>query len=183
MIRQILRSLIILFTYSCTSSCDGDNTDSSKQQVDNRRTVCSEKSIWRDKNGIDSCSFYTKEETCEKIIGKLSIISRLHKGLLEKDIFEGGMSSRWFEIEKDSIKYFKPSGEIADRGTCNCNNGILAIDWETGDGLPKECEIYFNSNQSVELRYYDYPYNFNTFEFDTTKAPKNPTKILGNMTE
>ncbi|MDX1279521.1 hypothetical protein, partial [Oceanihabitans sediminis] len=41
-------------------------------------------SIWRDNNEKDSISFYSSNESCEKIIGKLKIKSRLHKNLMEK---------------------------------------------------------------------------------------------------
>lgn len=136
-------------------------------------------SEWRDNNKADSVSFYTSIESCNKIIGKLKIKSRLHKNLIEKGVFEGGMSSRWLEIKKDSIIYFTPNGEIADRGRCDCKDGILNVNWEVRYNRPMEYKIHFNSKDFVELRYYDYPFSFDTFTYDTSKDPINPTKIIG----
>jgi len=149
-----------------------------RNQSPNRR-ICQEKSEWRDKNGVDSCSIYFENELCQKIIGKLIINSRLHKGAFEKDVFEGGVSSRWLEISKDSIKYYTPSGDLADAGKCSCDRGILKISWENGANLPKEATIYFNSPNFVELRYYDYPFSFNTMLYDSLQKKNNPTKIVG----
>lgn len=151
--------------------CAGQNTV--------KRDLCETSSEWRDHNGSDSCSYYAKEESCDKIIGRLHIQSRLHKNTLTDGVFEGGMSSRWLEIGENSITYFKPSGEVADKGKCQCKNGKLKTNWEFGDNLPEECDIYFNDANSVELRYHDYPYDFNTFSYDTTKPQSNPTKIIG----
>ncbi|WCO00249.1 hypothetical protein [Psychroserpens ponticola] len=138
-------------------------------------------SEWRDNNEIDSISFYNSNDSCNKIIGKLNVKSRLHKNLMEKGIFGGGMSSRWLEIKKDSITYFAPNGEIADRGKCNCENGVLKVNWEVRYSRQIEYKIHFNSKDFVELRYYDYPFSFDTFEYDTTKDPTNPTKVIGTM--
>jgi hypothetical protein len=91
------------------------------------------------------------------------------------------MSSRWFQISKDSIIYFAPNGEIEDKGNCSCSEGILKIDWEKGDNLPEKATIYFNSPDFVELRYYDYPFSFNKLQYDSLKSPNNPTKIIGTI--
>jgi len=159
----------ILFFVTCANSKKTKNANSK---------IASE---WRDNNAIDSASFYSTSESCSKIIGKLKIKSRLHKNLLKKGVFEGGMSSRWFEIRKDSIFYFAPNGEIADRGKCNCKNGVLKVDWHTRFNRPMEYKIHFNSSDFVELRYYDFPFSFDTFEYDTTQKPTNPTKLIGVM--
>ncbi|PHR24532.1 MAG: hypothetical protein COA38_16385 [Fluviicola sp.] len=145
------------------------------------RTLCVEDSEWRDNDGPDSCSYFSKDEMCEMVIGKLNIRSRLHKGVLENGVFEGGMSSRWLEIEENTISYYTPNGEIADKGNCSCSEGILKIEWEKGDNLPEEANIYFNSEDFVELRYYDYPFSFSTFKYDTLKPKNNPTKIIGTI--
>ena len=142
---------------------------------------CEASSTWRDHNGPDNCSYYSPEESCDKILGKMTVVSRLHKGLLEKDVFEGGVSSRWFVVKKNSITYYKPSGEIADEGSCNCNNGLLKINWQNGKNVPEAALIHFNSPDTVELRYYDFPLKPNSFQPDTTKSKNNPTKILGVM--
>lgn len=162
--------LIITLSILTLVGCNSNNGN---------RGICNEKSEWRDKNGVDSCSFFSEVELCNKIIGKLEIKSRLHKNAFENGIFEGGISSRWLVIKKDSIKYFAPSGEITDKGSCSCSNGKLKIDWENGDNLPEEAIIYFNSADFVELRYYDFPFSFNTLQYDSLKSPNNPTKIVG----
>jgi hypothetical protein len=162
--KVIFSSLFLLVISSCSSS-----------------KICNKHSEWRDNNGPDKCSFYSESESCEKIIGRLMIRSRLHKNLFEPGIFEGGMSSRWFDIKTDSIFYYAPKGNISDKGRCYCSNGILKVEWEIGQGLPKEATIYFNDAQSAEFRYYDYPYSFDTFQYDTTKSATNPTKIMGQI--
>lgn len=136
-------------------------------------------SEWRDNNGVDNKSFYPSPESCEKIIGKFKIITKLHKNSMEKDIFNGGMSSRWFEIRRDSIKYYTPHGEVADSADCSCKDGILAINWKVRYNRKIEYIIHFNSADTLELRYYDYPYSLDTFSYDKTKEPTNPTKIVG----
>ena len=141
--------------------------------------ICAESSEWKDHNGPDRCSYYTKTESCAKLIGKLKILSRLHKNMLEEGVFEGGMSSRWMEIEKGSASYYKPNGELADEGTCSCKDGVLKIDWKKGDHVPEESTIYFRSADTVELRYYDHPFNFASLQYDKSKPATNPTKILG----
>ncbi|MNK05529.1 hypothetical protein D3C87_234120 [compost metagenome] len=171
MANPFFKLLIVLIPFSFMQSCT-ENT---------KRTVCTEQSIWRDNDGADSCSYYSTNESCEKVLGKLMIRSRLHKDLLENKIFEGGLSSRWLEIGKDSIHYFTPDGELVDKGSCHCANGIMKIDWKIGENLPEECEIYFNSADFVELRYYDHPFNFNVFEYETEKKADNPTKIIGTI--
>lgn len=143
--------------------------------------ICSEHSEWRDNNGADSCSYFSTSETCKHIIGKLNIQSRLHKGAFENAVFTGGMSSRWLEIAEDSIIYYAPDGKIADRGSCTCSDGILKIDWDKGDHLPEVADVHFNSENFVELRYYDYPFSFSTFQYDTLKPKNNPTKIIGTI--
>jgi len=125
--------------------------------------LCNVESEWRDHNGIDSCSFYSAAESCDKALGKLKIISRLHKNSLEEGVFEGGMSSRWLEISRDSIFYFAPIGDVADRGSCTCKDGMFHFEWEHGVHLPTEAEIHFNDSTFIELRYYDYPFNFHSF--------------------
>jgi len=165
----LLLMILLVILYSC------------EEKKNEKRGICTEKSIWRDKNGADSCSYFSKEESCKHLTGKLSILSRLHKHFIDKNVFEGGMSSRWFQISDDSISYFTPAGEIADRGACQCKNGVLTIDWEIGEGLPKKAEVYFNSPDFVELRYFDYPFSMNTFRFDTLKTPDNPTKMVGTI--
>lgn len=142
-------------------------------------TTSASSSEWRDDENTDHPSHYSPQESCKKIIGRINIISRLHKNA--SGIFEGGMSSRWLEIQEDSAIYFKPSGEVADKGKCDCQNGVLQIDWKLGDNLPEECTIYFRSSDSVELRYYDYPFIFNNLNYDKTKPATNPTKILGTI--
>lgn len=166
-------SAIILIIAIC--SCN--NLDDPAHE--HEKQLCEESSEWRDHNGPDFCSYYDKTESCNNLNGRINILSRLHKGTLEKGVFEGGMSSRWFEIEKRSIVYFKPSGEIADKGKCTCKNGVLKIDWELGDNVPEECTVYFRSADTVELRYYDYSFDFNRLQYDTLKPKTNPTKILG----
>lgn len=151
------------------------------QKGTKQKGICNETSEWRDHNGADSCSYYSPKETCPNIIGKLNIITRLHKNILEEGVFEGGMSSRWLEIEKNSITYYTPSGKMADRGTCQCKNGQMKIKWEIGDNLPKEATVYFSSPDTVELRYYDFPFDFNNFSYDKSEKPTNPTKILGTI--
>jgi hypothetical protein len=164
------KSLLIVLSVVFLIGCKGNN-----------QNVCVEHSEWRDNNGPDSCSYYSENETCKKLIGKLEIKSRLHKNSLDNGIFEGGMSSRWLEIKKDSITYYTPNGEIDDRGKCNCSNGKLKIDWEKGDNLPEEATVHFNSKDFVELRYYDFPFYFNTLKYDTLKTKSNPTKIIGTI--
>ena len=164
-IKSIL--LILIFTLI---GCENTNSK-----------VCNYNSEWRDKNGVDSCNYYPESELCSRIVGKLVIKSRLHKNSLENGVFEGGISSRWLKIDKDSIKYYKPSGEIADRGSCNCSDGELKIVWEKGLNLPVNAQVYFNSSDLVELRYYDYPFSFNTLDYDSSKGKTNPTKITGLM--
>lgn len=161
---------ILIFSLFYLTGCNGKPI---------KRNICNKHSEWRDNNGIDSCSYFSDGESCDKILGKLEIKSRLHKGALEKDIFEGGMSHRWFEITKDSISYYKSIDEITDKGSCNCSNGKLKINWENGNNVPKEAIIYFNSPDFVELRYYDYPFSMNTFQYDSTLEQNNPTKIIG----
>ncbi|WP_300661833.1 hypothetical protein [Fluviicola sp.] len=160
---------IFLALSICSCQDSGDYSDQ----------LCEESSEWRDHNGPDFCSYYSQMSTCDKVKGRINIISRLHKGALEKGVFGGGLSSRWFEIKKGSIVYFEPSGEIADKGTCSCENGVLKIDWELGDNVPEECAVYFNSPDTVEFRYYDYPFRFNSLQYDSLKPKTNPTKILG----
>ncbi|QHI36623.1 hypothetical protein IMCC3317_19860 [Kordia antarctica] len=148
----------------------------------NKLNVNAEKSSeWRDNNGVDTKSFYTSSELCEKIIGKFKIRSRLHKNALEKDVFNGGMSSRWLEIGKDSIIYYTPYGEVADSGLCNCKDDVLTINWNVRYDRQIEYKIHFNSADTLELRYYDYPYSLDTFSYDKTKEPTNPTKLIGIM--
>jgi hypothetical protein len=157
---------LILLVFSCKSN-------------DTNNKKCQHKSEWRDNNGLDSCSFYSSKETCTKIIGKLNIKSRLHKN--KEGVFEGGISSRWLVITKDSIIYFSPTGEVADRGKCKCEDGKLTVNWAIGDNLPEKAIIHFNNPKYVELRYYDYPFSFNRLEYDSTKTKSNPTKIIGEM--
>lgn len=174
-IQLIMKLFLALFLLIVICSCksSGDNT------FENNRQLCDKTSEWRDHDGPDSCSYYDNIQVCKKLNGRLNIISRLHKGALEKGVFEGGMSSRWLEIKKESIVYFKPSGEIADKGTCSCENGVLKIDWESGANLPEKATVYFRSADTVELRYYDYPFSFNNLKYDSLKPKTNPTKILG----
>lgn len=146
-----------------------------------KRDLCEEHSEWRDNNGADSCSYYSNEESCNKILGKFEIKSRVHKGAYEKDVFNGGQSSRWLIIKEKSIEYYDPSGEIADKGTCNCEKGKLNIKWEKGDNLPERATIYFNSPDFVELRYYDYPFSMGDIQYDKSKRKNNPTKIIGTI--
>ena len=143
--------------------------------------VCNKQSEWRDHDGPDDCSFFHKTASCDRIIGKLMIRSRLHKNLFEPGVFKGGISSRWFEIKDDSIYYYSPNGTIAGKGQCSCLNAVLTIKWEIGTGLPEEAIIHFNDQENVELRYYDYPYSFDTFEYDTTQSATNPTKFIGRI--
>lgn len=117
------------------------------------------------------------------MVGKLSIESRLHKNALEDVVFAGGISRRWLEIKQDSIIYYNPKGEIEDQGSCECIDGKIKITWEVGNNLPKEALVYFNSADRVELRYYDYPFSFNTFQYDSIKEKNNPTKIIGIIRE
>lgn len=165
-------TVLIAIALSILAGCNGSIQ---------KRGICDEHSEWRDNNGPDSCSYYTKDESCKKLIGKLQIKSRLHKGALENGVFEGGMSSRWLEITKNSIIYYTPNGEISDKGDCVCSEGILKIEWEKGDNLPDEATIYFNSQDFVELRYYDFPFSFSTLQYDTLSEPNNPTKIVGTI--
>jgi hypothetical protein len=170
---KILNVLVIICGITAFTNCAHYNK---KDNSENENA-----SIWRDHNVKDSASFYASKEACNKIIGTLKITSRLHKNLLEKDVFGGGMSSRWLEIRKDSIFYYTPTGEIADQGKCSCKNGILKVDWKKRYKDQMKYNIYFNSSDFVELRYYDYPYSFDTFEYDTSKEPTNPTKIIGTL--
>jgi hypothetical protein len=167
-----ISSLIIALAVLTLVGCDSNNSNSE---------ICNNESEWRDKNGPDSCSYYSENELCVRIIGKLKIKSRLHKSSLENGVFQGGMSSRWLEISKDSIKYFTPSGDLADKGKYTCTNGTLRIDWKKGDNLPEEAKIHFNSSDFVELRYYDFPFSFNSFQYDSLKGKINPTKIIGTI--
>ena len=157
-------------------ACDSDNNKS----ISNK--VCEESSIWRDNNSSDKCSFYDDGAACDKIIGKLEVISRLHKGALDPGVFEGGMSSRWYQITKSKITYYTPSGDMADQGSCNCSDGLLTVDWKNRFNRKMEYKIYFNSKDQVELRYFDYPFDFNILQYDSASAPNNPTKILGTIT-
>lgn len=159
-------------------------TEQSKKEnnsspIENKR--CEDSSEWRDHNGPDNCSYYSSEESCDKIRGKMAIITQLHKGFLEKDVFEGTISNRWFDIKGNSVIYYEPSGEIIDNGNCNCMDGILKIKWKNGKNVPAKAQIHFNSSDTVELRYYDFPMNFRKHSMDTTKSKTNPTKILGVM--
>lgn len=143
--------MIIVITSCNWSSKEGQNN--AKEEISSvGKKHCSESSEWKDHNGPENCSYYSDTESCSKILGKLNMISRLHKSTLEEGVFEGGVSSRWFEIKDQSIVYFKPSGEIADRGKCNCKDGILKINWESGANLPEESRIYFRSADSVESK-------------------------------
>lgn len=164
---------------SCNGAGWGNQPDQKEEVSSAGKKHCDESSEWRDHNGPDNCSYYSDKESCSRILGKLNMISRLHKGTLEKGVFEGGLSSRWFEIKDKSIVYFKASGEIADKGQCDCKDGILKINWESGANLPEESRIYFRSADSVELRYYDYPFDFMALRYDSLKPKTNPTKILG----
>jgi hypothetical protein len=164
---------LVLITIALITSCVN-----SKKTSDSINENASE---WRDNNEVDSVSFYAANASCDKIIGKLKMKSRLHKNLMETGVFGGGMSSRWFEIKKDSIVYFAPDGEIADRGSCQCQNGILKVNWDVRYDEQMEYIIHFNSKDFVELRYYYYPFSFDTFTYDMTKPPTNPTKIIGTI--
>jgi hypothetical protein len=164
-----LTALLLLF--SCSSSGDGDG----------QLGICDEHSEWRDHNGEDKCSYYSSKTSCSKILGKLRIMSRMHKGFAEKDVFGGGMSSRWLEIEKNRITYFDPQGNISDEGTCSCENGVLNVKWKKGDNVPEKATIYFRDQDTVELRYYDYPFDIMKFAYDTTRPKTNPTKIFGTI--
>lgn len=163
--------LSILITIFILVACQSDPL--------RKRELCTEHSEWRDKNGPDSCSYYSESETCDQLYGKLEISSRLHKNAFEKDVFSGGMSSRWLVINEETIEYYSPSGDIADKGTCTCKNGKLKISWEKGENLPEEAIVYFNSPDNVELRYYDFPYSMNNFQYDKASDKINPTKIVG----
>ena len=167
------RSTIILTVVICAITFIGCKSSSKV------RTLCTDHSEWRDNDGPDSCSYFSEAETCKNIIGKLNVRSRLHKGALENGVFEGGMSSRWLQIEENSITYYAPDGKVADKGSCSCSDGVLKIGWEKGDNLPEEADIYFNSENFVELRYYDYPFSFNSLKYDTLQPKNNPTKIIG----
>jgi len=89
------------------------------------------------------------------------------------------LSSRWLEISKESITYHDPDGNVTDNGKCHCKNGILKINWMVRYDKSMIYEIHFNSKDTVELRYHDYPYSFDTFDYDRTKEATNPTKLLG----
>lgn len=106
-----LLSLTTLFNSCTNGKSDKNMATESLQNANQKKRVCVEHSEWKDHNGKDFCAFYSEEKACDKFMGKLAIITRLHKGALEKDVFEGGMSSRWLEIKDKSITYFKPSGE------------------------------------------------------------------------
>lgn len=164
--------IIIICSVFIISAC----ANSKKSNITKEAT-----SEWRNNNEIDSKPFYSLNESCHQIIGKLKIKSRLHKNLMEKNIFGGGVSSRWLEITKNSITYFTPNGAIADQGICHCENGILTVNWEIRYKRQMEYKIHFNTINAVELRYYDYPYSFDTFSYDMSKEPINPTKIIGSI--
>ncbi|EDP97747.1 hypothetical protein U8527_05335 [Kordia algicida OT-1] len=141
----------------------------------------SKSSEWRDHNAAEGKPFYNSKEACKKVLGTLDVISRLHKNSLEENVFNGGMSSRKYVIIKDTITYYTPYGEIANIGSCSCKDRTLTVDWKEQYKRTIKYQIYFNSADTVELRYYDYPYSMDTFTYDKTKAPNNPTKILGVM--
>ncbi len=166
MIKGINLVLIVLMLTCCV------NTNNAKVQNEKG-------SEWRDNNSVDNKPFYNSKESCQMIIGKINIISRLHKNFIEKGVFGGGMSSRWLEVDQDSIKFYASDGEVADRGSYRCENGILKVDWEIRHNKIIEYKIHFNSKDTIELRYYDYPYNFDDFSYDKTKKPNNPIKVLG----
>lgn len=110
-----LTYIIAFFIVIASWNQSGKGTQNNlKEEISSTgKKLCNESSEWRDQNGPDNCSYYSDTESCSKIKGKLNMISRLHKGALEEGLFEGGISSRWFEIKDKSIVYFKPSGEIA----------------------------------------------------------------------
>lgn len=175
--------LIISILFILISACSPKNDDETPAIAipSGPREICDTTSIWRDHNGVDSCSFYSEDQRCKQIIGRFNVITRLHKGALEKDIFGGGQSSRWYEIEESRIRYYKPNGDVADEGNCNCKDGILSVKWESSNQKTVQYQIYFNTPDQLELRYFDYPFDFNTFQYDSTKRANNPTKILGVM--
>lgn len=183
--KQILFLCTGIVLISCSERTADSQRNTQEQHIQeddkailNEKAVCNDSSIWRDNNGIDSCSYYKSSAACKKIIGKLQVISKLHKGALTPGVFEGGMSSNWYEIKKDSMIYYKSSGEIDDRGSCNCHDGKLTVEWKK-NYKTIEYEIHFNSKNQVELRYLDYPFNFQTLSYDFKKPKVNPTKILG----
>jgi len=163
------------------SACDQKNNEGLPEIVlpSVPREICDTNSIWRNHNDLDSCSFYSEDQRCEVLQGHMRIIANLYKGALEKEVFEGTLSSRWFEIDESTIRYYKPNGELADEGECHCKNGTLTVKWKERFHRPIQYLIHFNSRDTVELRYFDYPYDLNTFQYDSTKRANNPTKILG----
>lgn len=150
--------ILILGLISCCFSCGESN--------ECKKDICENHSIWRDHDGADSCSYYSPEKTCEVLQGKLVIQSKLTKGRYTPGVFEGGISSRWFQINKDSIFYFKPNGTVADSGKLTWENGTLLLHWKNGKALPNKAEVYFKNKDQFELRYFQ---------------SSRPTKFVGKV--
>lgn len=178
-----LSLLILPILFILISACDPKNNDEVSEIVipSGPREICETNSIWRNHNVPDSCSFYSEDQRCKVIQGHMRIIANLYRGALEEEVFEGTLSSRWFEIEESQIRYYKPNGDLADEGECSCKNGTLTIRWKERYHRPMQYLIYFNSKDTVELRYLDYPFSLKTFQYDSTKRANNQTKILGIM--
>jgi hypothetical protein len=144
-----------------------------------------EQSIWRDAGVADKKSKYKPEKRCDKIIGTIDYNTVVHKGFIEPDIFNGMALTNSMNITPDSAFYLDMYGTIKDKGSCNCENGILTVEWFMLFKRTIEYEIYFNSKKSVELRYLDYykdmDYYFTGDSSYLVGTPNNPTKIIGTL--
>ncbi len=144
-----------------------------------------EQSIWRDAGVADKKSKYKPEKRCDKIIGTIKYNTVVHKGFIEPDIFNGMVLMNSMKITTDSAYYLDMYGTIKDKGSCNCENGILTVDWLLLFNRTIDYEIYFNSKKSIELRYFDYYKDLNYYITGDSSylvgTPNNPTKIIGTV--
>ena len=148
-------------------------------------TLTQRNSIWRDHNKADNPSFYSNDESCDKIIGRINFKTILHRGFDEPNVFEGLMTHSAYIINKDKAIYLDNKGDTIDNGNCNCQNGILTINWEKSNHKKMEYGIYFRDASTVELRFFDYKKTMDYYlglSQDYHKGEKNnPTKILGSL--
>jgi len=168
-----MRLLILIWLAVLLSSCS----------ILQNKTV--EQSIWRDPGVADKKSKYSSSERCSKIIGTMKYKSVVHKGFMEPDVFNGMVLMNSMRISTDSAYYLDMYGTQKDKGSCNCKNGTLTVNWTMLFNRSIEYEVYFNSKKSVELRYLDYykdmDYYFTADSSYLVGTPNNPTKIIGTL--
>ncbi len=145
----------------------------------------SQQSIWRDPGVKDEPSFYSKEVSCDKILGELQYQAILHKGFSDENIFNGMIVQNSMIIRKDSAFYRNVYGEVLDNGVCACLDGVLTVSWNQVLRRSIDYQIHFNDSAQVELRYFDYrkdlDYYFSGDSSLLKGLPDNPTKIVGMM--